>query len=192
MYLACIALVLLLGKYFNHLRVLNETLRLQNKFTQLNSRLYSIAELNDISPENAQFKYLNHSLSTAEKILPTINFWSIVYMAFKQRKAAQPSYLEFEKSFMNTEMRKILNEYTKESYKYFYKKNFFAIWTFFFGMTGIVLFTRLFNKARGITFKHNFKRNFKFLLIKEEYNSRACYSSNNNRPVSARQNRAIA
>ena len=186
MYIACLALIVMLGRYLNSLRVGNETLRLKNQFTRLNSRLYLLAENNVVSFDDKHFRFLQRALSSAEVVLPQINFWILAYKAFKTRKDSnQSNYLEFEKEFQHPELRRILNQYTRYSYKYFFSKNFFAFRTFSFGLSAIVLFTTAFNKARGITFRQNFRRNFKFFLIKkeEEYSTHVVYHHPRNKPL---------
>jgi len=189
MYIACVALILVLGKYFNFLRVKNETLRLENRFTELNSSLYLLAQKGEVSFADDQFKYLQRGLNTAGIVLPKMNFWVLALMTFKTRKnASQTSYLDFEKTFTHPEMRVILNEYTKRCYNYFFSKNFFAICTFFISLKFVAMITKALHKARGLGFRQYFKRNFKFIIImnENEYGTRVCYSQNNNRVRNSR------
>jgi len=168
MYLFCFALLIILAKYLNYLRVTNATLRLQSNFTHLNSQLCLLAAEGKVMSNDPKFIFLHKSIEGSEKSLSQINFWVIVYIAFKTRKNDQKNYIEFEKEFENIELRKILNEYTKLSFKYFFNKNFFAICTFFGILKCIAYITKLLNRTRGAAFLQNFRRNFKLFLIAEE------------------------
>lgn len=180
-YSNCFILLLVLGKYLNYLRVRNATLRLQNKFTALNSELYILLESGKVSSDDKHFLFLSRSIEGSEKYLAKINFWIIVYSAYKRRNLQSGQYLKFEKESSNIELRKILNEYTKASSKYYWSKNYFAICSFFFLLKSLTEITRVIHKARGITFLKNFKRNFKFLLIvsHENFNLEPCFNNHN-------------
>jgi hypothetical protein len=168
MYLYCIALLLILGKYLNHLRIENASLRLKNKFTILNVRLYELLDSGRASRSDEHFRFLIESTETSEMSLARVSFWHIVYFAYTRRKEPGGNYLEFQKEFENPELKKILNEYTKLSYDYFVSKNFFSICFFNMSLSCITFITSLFHSARGISFRKNFNRDFKYFIISKE------------------------
>jgi hypothetical protein len=178
-YLYCFALLLILGKFLNHLRTENATLSLQNKFTALNSKLFELLQSGKVSTEDKHFAFLRKSIEGSERTLARVNFWIIVYLAYKNRRNLNGVYLEFEKEFANPELKQILNQYTKYSCDYFVTKNLFSICSFYISLRTITLITKIFNKTRGLSFSKNFKRDFKYFIIKEENTSAGAFFSRN-------------
>jgi hypothetical protein len=161
----------ILIKYFNYLRVANDTIRLKNKFTALNSQLHILVANGSVNPNDKRFLFLRTAFSHSEVFLQRMNFWVIVYFAYKNRKAEQPTYVEFENGFYNSDMKNILHEFTKESARYFNSKNKISMTIFRITMISIKLITSLFHRTRGITFFSNFKKRFKLFLLNYEMNN---------------------
>jgi hypothetical protein len=168
------SLALLYGtvRFFNIMRVNNETLKLAGDFSALNTRLHLLVAKKEIKADNEEFIFLRTLLCNSIQFLSSLNFWVIVYIAFKLRKVGvPPGDTELEEKFShNKELQYILNEYKKLSQSYIYSKSKISIFVFKTTIKSIRLITSLFNRARGITFLTNFKRVFTLTLLQQDDN----------------------
>lgn len=164
-------LALLYGaiRYFNIMRVTNETLKLGTEVSALNTRLHVLVAKNEIKASDDEFVFLKTLLCNSVEFLSSINLWVIVYINFKYRKLGIPPIdLEVEKRFSyNTELKNILAEYKELSHSFIHSKSKLSIFVFNTTMKTIEFITSIFNRKRGVTFLNNFKRLFTITVLQQ-------------------------